>query len=159
MSRKVKILSVTIQHKVDDSPDKSWIGKYSNAAGDDDKTIDREERGDAGRGEYRYFIAANSGEETGNAASVEEDYKRMESYNRGDWCFYGIIAKAQVQLARHSTIQTIRSGGLWGVESDSGDDYLNEVADEELAHLRGELEAIGCTTKQIDAAFAKAERP
>lgn len=155
--RNGKILNVRIELKTDDCPDLSLIGTYSNQPGDKDKTIDRKERGDQNRNEFQYFIATMSGDDTGNPDSVAQDYARMEAYSNGEWCMIGIIAKAEVQTARNSTIQTIRSGGLWGIESDSDDDYFKEVADEQLSELRMELEAIGFSTAQIDRAFAKAE--
>ncbi len=105
--------------------------------------------------EYRYFNAALSAEETGNPESVEQDYRRMETLNRGDWCFIGIYAVAEVQLQTRGTIQTIRSPGLWGIESDSGDDYFDEVGKEELASLVSELQAAGFTRAQVKRAIPK----
>jgi hypothetical protein len=151
--RNGKILRVWIEQVTDTDPDTSDLGTYSNHPGPDDRTIDREHDGSCGRNEYRYFIAAMSGEETGNPESVRQDYDRMESFSRGDWGYIGIIAKAELQLTRNGTIQILRSGGLWGVESDSGNDYLQEVADEELETLRRELSAIGFSTEQIERAF------
>ena len=71
-----------------------------------------------------------------------QDYLRLESLDHGDWCYIGIIAKAEVQTNRNSTTQTITSGGLWGIESDSGD-YINQVKADELYGLAIELKAIG----------------
>jgi hypothetical protein len=105
--------------------------------------------------ENRYFNVAMSAEETGNPKSVEQDYQRAEAYNRGEWCMVGVWAEATVQLTG-DTIQRIRSGGLWGIESDSGEEYFEEVAQEELAALRAELLAVGFTSRAIDVAFKKA---
>ena len=149
------IRRVLLCREVDDSPDTSWIGEYSSEPGPDDRTIDREERGDAERNEYRYFIAAMSGEETGNPKSVEEDYRRMEQLNRGDWCFFGISAEAEIVV--NGVIQTIRSGGLWGIESDSGDAYFREVGNEQLSELRDTLTQLGFTEEQLIDAFHGAE--
>jgi hypothetical protein len=91
-------------------------------------------------------------------AYVREDYKRCESLNRGDWCYYGISASAEVQLSEHGPIQTIRSMGLWGIESDSDESYFGEVEAEELSALRSELEAAGFTPEQINEAFETIER-
>lgn len=88
---------------------------------------------------------------------IEQDYRRMEALARGDWCYFGIVAKAEVRLTT-DVLQTIRSGGLWGVESDSRDEYLGSVEREELADLRRQLVAIGCTNRQIDHAFKTVER-
>lgn len=129
---------------------------------------DCDERGDMGRGEYRYFNpSSNYVDSYGNALPentaeevrgyVRHDYERMEALNRGAWCFYGVGAEAQVQTNGLSTIQTIRSGSLWGIESDSEDGYFKEVATEQLDELRRELRAIGFSKRAIAAAFRKVE--
>ncbi len=146
------ILSVTIHHDVDDAPDTSWIGEYTNEQSP--HSIDRKARGDMKRGEYRYFTPANTAEETGNPDSPEQDYQRMEALSRGDWCMMGVWAEAKIQLTGDSPTQRIRSGGLWGIESDSGD-YFNQIDKEQLADLRAELEEIGFTKAQIDTAYAE----
>jgi hypothetical protein len=151
-----KILSVELRREVDSSPDNSHLGEYSDRPGPDDRTIDRQERGDMGRDEFRYFIAAVSGEDTGNPDSVEQDYQRMESLNRGDWFSFGVSAVAEVQLTPGGVIQKIRSGGLWGIESDSDKSYFAEVESEQLAELRGELEQLGFKPGAIRKAFKNA---
>jgi hypothetical protein len=150
---KKRILRVTIHRDVDGSPDLSWLGEYTNRPSE--HSVDRQERGDIGRHEYRYFTPALTGEETGNADSPVQDYERMEAYNRGDWCMVGVWAEAEVQLGG-TICQRIRSGGLWGIESDSGD-YLDDVAKEELASLETELASVGFTPRQITKALEKAE--
>ena len=109
----------------------------------------REELGDMERGQYRYFVPAMTGEETGNPDSPMEDYRRMEAYNRDDWAMYGVVAKAEVSRPIGNgcrRIETFSSGGLWGIESDSDDSYFAEVAAQELADLKGHLEAFGVDT-------------
>ncbi len=153
-----RILSVSIVREVDDSPDLSHLGEYSDKRGaDDDKTVDRFEHG-AGRRELRYFIAAMSGEETGNPASVLQDYERMESYNRGEWWSYGIRAVARVVLTG-GVIQHFTSGGIWGVESDSDAAYFREVESEELHELREQLKAAGFVDSEIEKACEAASYP
>ena len=151
-----RILSVTVHRAIDTDPDLSWIGEYSDHPGEDGKTIDRQEVGDWERGTYRYFIAAMSESDTGSEGSVKQDYARMQDYNRGDWCMMGVWVEAEVLLTGNAT-QKIRSGGLWGIESDSDESYFAEVTQEELASLRTELKAIGFTDKQITKAFTAVE--
>jgi hypothetical protein len=79
----------------------------------------------------------------------------MEGLNNGDWSFIGIIAKAEV-VTGNGIMQTIRSGGLWGVESDGGS-YLDEVGKEELESLREELTALGFGKRAIDYSFKNVE--
>ena len=112
--------------------------------------------GDMGRGEYRYF---NGPVENYKVESpeyirkyVRQDYDRMESLNRGDWCFIGIRVEAEVQTSS-DVVQRITSGGLWGIESNSGKDYLDSVAREELAQLKDELVGLGFSRRAIATAF------
>lgn len=144
--RKPKILSVKFEQILDESPDLSFLGEYSDTP--ETVHIDRKERGDMQRNELRYF---NLG--TGDAEYIEADYERMESYNNGNWHMTGCIAKAEVQLAANGPFQTIRSGGLWGVESDADSAYLDQIRRDELNQLYQELERLGCTDKQIQHAF------
>lgn len=125
--------------EVETDPDLSWLGSYASQPGPSDRTVDRGEERE--RGTYRYFIAANGPEETGNPESVAQDYGRMEDYNRDRWRMLGIWAEADLYIA--GSLQTFRSGGLWGVESDGPDDYRESVAREQVADLRLVLEAVG----------------
>jgi hypothetical protein len=140
-------------------------------AGDD--YCDCGEHGDMRRHEYRYFNPSfnyvdKHGKLTdGNTPEevrkyVRQDYERMESLNAGHWCYIGIrataeIAVSSVGIAGGALIQTIRSGGLWGIESDSDKDHFAEVETEELAQLRVELKAIGFSTRAISTAFKNIE--
>lgn len=158
--RNVETQGKTIRHvrfrvETDDSPDLSFLGNYQSNPGPNDKTIDRQERGDMERGQHRYFVACNSGEETGNPNSVEEDYQRMEALDRGDWCMMYCYAEAEIVLC--GVIQTIRSGGLGGVESDSEDGYFDEIKKDELDHLKNILQGLGFFKTEIAKAFKKCE--
>ncbi len=161
---KNRIESVRIETVTDTDPDTSYIGHYTNHpspeaiirvgehAGKQVKDLpDDYEHPSRGR-EYLYFLPAMTAEETGNPESPKQDFERMESLNDGQWCFVGIIAKAVIVSAQGVT-QTIRSGGLWGIESDSDKSYLEEIARDELFNLRAELEAFGFGKRAIDYAF------
>lgn len=156
-TRKGRIIGIQVEHKSDTVSDTSYLGEYTDQPGPADRTVDRAVRGDCGRGEYRFFVASRSGDETGNQASVEQDYQRMEALNRGEWGYIGIIATAEIVLPGSNVIQRISSGGLWGVESDAGDDYHKQVASEELGQLRTELTTIGFGRRAIDAAMRNCE--
>jgi hypothetical protein len=109
--------------------------------------------------EYNYFVPYAGGEEPGTDDYKKyglRDYARMEALSRGEWYFMGIIAKAKI-ITESGTVQTVRSGGLWGIESDSGD-YIKEVEEEELASLRIELESFGFGKRAIDYAIKNAVR-
>ena len=75
-----------------------------------------------------------------------QDYKRMECLAHGDWQFIGICAEAQVSRPIGDgcrRLQTLTSGGLWGIESDSDRAYLVDVAQEQCLDLRAHLAAFG----------------
>jgi len=149
------IKSVRVIRTPDDCSDLSHLGEYSDRPGADDVTIDRAERGDQGLYEYRYFIATMSAKDTGNPHSVEQDYERMESHNRGDWGMISI--RAQAKIIVNGTCQTVRSGGLGGIESDSGDHYFSEVGGGELAELGVTLVELGFSEEEVADAFAEVD--
>ena len=117
------------------------------------------ERGDAERGEFRYFNPYHErcpGESTADIRGhCQQDYERMERLNRGDWCFIGIRADAEIVV--DGVMQEISSGGLWGIESDSDRAYLTEIEGEQLSELRDQLRALGFGTRAIGTAFKNAE--
>jgi hypothetical protein len=127
-----------VQHQ-DDCPDLSNLGEYHAAPREG--SIDRQARGDMKRGECRYFTPAMTGEETGNPDSPEQDYQRYEAYNRGEWHMTFCQAKATVSV--HGVMQTITSGGLAGVESDSDASYFKEIEAEQREELNGILTEFG----------------
>jgi len=111
----------------------------------------------------RFFKPYAGGEEEGTADYQTyglQDYKRAEAYNRGDWCMLGLkaIAKIQTRPGANSNwlCNEVSSSGLWGIESDCGDEYKKEVFDGQLAELRDALKAFGFNNRQIDQAFEKA---
>lgn len=67
----------------------------------------------------------------------DEFQDRLEAYNRGSFYYVGIKATAEIVIPVGDLhiLQTITSGGLWGIESDSGEEYIRETADEEIKQL------------------------
>jgi hypothetical protein len=246
---KNKILSVTIRRMVDESPDTSWMGEYSQkqtsaysidrahsedcasvsleakkaketlehaqqTVGDLDNAVlaqyngtqanekldlerdaldeaynqlgeladeviecDCDERGDMQRNEYRYFnpsfnyVTKDGKLEEGLTDEevrkyVRQDYERMQSLNRGDWCFIDIRADAKIgipagedSIGRQGYIvQKITSGGLSGIESDSDKAYIESVEKDELDNLRDVLLSFGFSRRAISTAFKSIER-
>ena len=86
----------------------------------------------------------------------DEFEDRLAAYKRGEFDFVGVRAEAEVVI--EETVQTLTSGGLWGVESDSGEEYLVSVAIEEYEQLRKVLKTIGVPTAQLPAADEKQVR-
>ena len=95
--------------------------------------------------EYRYFLPYAGGEKPGTADHYTyglQDYERMEALNRGEWEIIGLQAKA-IFISEQGVTQEIVSGAIFGVESDSGEQYLKELEQEQLQELRLEIEGLG----------------
>lgn len=73
-----------------------------------------------------------------------EDIDRRKAYARGDWSYIGIRAQARCMIVRNGTgtFFNIDSPGIWGVESDSGEEYLAELYREECAELKAMFAAM-----------------
>jgi hypothetical protein len=153
-----KLESVRAEIKLDTDPNLSYLGKYESSIPSSAKEyeiIDREELGDMGRNECRFFIASN----VENEKQAMENYKRMEGYNKQDWCCIGIRAAADILISQNGkswTVHHFSSGGLWGIESDSDKSYKEEIAREELNSLKAELLVLGFTLKELKKPFADA---
>ena len=165
MQQQKRILSIEVKHIPDTNPDTSYLGEYSNTpAGEFSITRSIP-------GQYHYFNPG-SVEPFDPAASwipadrapadkesfwretmrenARRDYERMEAYNRDEWGFIGIRAQADVVIG--GVCQSITSGGLWGIESDSEKSYFREVEREELKQLREILHELGFSKRAIAAA-------
>jgi hypothetical protein len=68
---------------------------------------------------------------------------RLEAFNRGDFGFVGVYARYELHNWQTGVTTTIRSAGLWGIESDSDANYFQQVFDEERQSLIDDLEAQG----------------
>jgi hypothetical protein len=77
----------------------------------------------------------------------DEFEERLAAYQNGDFTFVGVRAEADVVIGGVS--QTLTSGGLWGIESDSGKEYIEEVAGEEYSELRKILTEVGVPTAKL----------
>lgn len=82
--------------------------------------------------------------------NAAQDYARMEALNDNRFSFIGVGAEARVVVAR--ICQTVTSGGLWGIESDSDESYLKETEQEQLSELRTQLYELGFSKRAIAAA-------
>ena len=133
-----------------------WTAKAQRLA---DKWEGVNEIPDCSGRKYRFFRPYAGGEAVQSEsyrAYAQQDWERMRGLTEGNWNYVGIMAEAEVTLAGSNVIQRITSGGLWGIESDSGDAYLEEVAKSELEELRGELQTLGFGRRAIAAAYADA---
>ena len=82
--------------------------------------------------------------------------ERKQRFMAGEWWMIGIRAVATLRFADeahldgHYLTQTIESPGLWGVESDAGEEYLESIYKEELDVLVDMLKAIGFSDADIE---------
>ena len=216
-----RILSVTIRTKVDECPDTSYLGEYSNKP-ESDYAIDRKhslncpvnapnklataqldrviaylekqdaengedfnyndsaleelaevresfnecdcgEHGDMLRHEYRYFNPNHENYTGDTEENIRkyclQDYERMESFNRGDWCYIGLIAEVTVSIpSGQSAVESTIDSSVWGIESDSGKDFISETESDLLAECKSQLTALGFSKRAISTAFKTIER-
>lgn len=75
---------------------------------------------------------------------ARQDAARLAAFHAGDWDYEGCYAVAHVTI--EGTMQTIRTPGLWGIESDSDEGYRREVEREEREELLGLLDSLGFDT-------------
>lgn len=80
--------------------------------------------------------------------------ERMAAFDRGQWGFIGIRARAHCLIARNGvgTVFSLESAGLWGIEGDSGDEYLNSVFEDEKADLLDMIECMKAPILEKEAA-------
>lgn len=97
------------------------------------------------------FLTADSDEDRRTARSLE---RRLRAYRRGDWEMIGVWAECIVSYPISSRgdrrLETLRSGGLWGVESDSDPDYLSDVQQAQVLELRQHAERFGVDVESFD---------
>jgi hypothetical protein len=126
----------------DYNPDLSFLGEYKSQRPTSEWFIDRQKRGDMGRNECRYFVVG-----CGDPDNMEEDYKRMEEYNRGDWHMTIVRASIVLELPASNLncriSHKVTSPGLGGIESDSNPEYVKSVFHDECDTLASMLEALG----------------
>lgn len=152
----MKLLRIDIKAEVDPYPDLSYLGDYSSNWRK--FAIDRKVRHSQERGEHRYFHPAyppapgmSQKERRECWNRCEMDYERMESYNNKIWQMLFIQAFAEVDIG--GVIQRVTSGGIGGVESDSGQDYLDLIEAEQKEELASILKEMGFRKKTIRKAM------
>ncbi|MBV6489846.1 MAG: hypothetical protein CNCCGFBP_00220 [Fimbriimonadaceae bacterium] len=79
-------------------------------------------------------------------AYAKQDAERLAKFRFDDWWFEGCYAVAEVLYEASPgcfRLDVLRSAGLWGIESDSGSDYVRSIESDELADLSSHLERFG----------------
>ncbi len=84
-----------------------------------------------------------------NASYLEQSEfeDRHDAYKREEWSLIGCRVEADVTIVE--TPQTLKSAGLWGIESDSEQDELDEIAHREWSQLRDVLKQVGIPTAEL----------
>ena len=78
----------------------------------------------------------------------QDDFEeRREAYERSEFTLVGVRAEAEVIVC--GVAQTLRSGGLYGIESDSEEEYFDEIFVQEWATLRDVLKTVGVPTSGL----------
>jgi hypothetical protein len=77
----------------------------------------------------------------------EEDQARLDAWRKDEWHFLGIRGQATIKIPYGANpdcwiTAELSSPGLWGIESDSGDPYFQEVYREEREILIGMLTSL-----------------
>lgn len=71
---------------------------------------------------------------------------RLKEFQRDEFHFVGVRAAVEINIPHDPDTfitQRITTPGLWGIESDSGKDYLDEVFTEESEVLASMLSELG----------------
>ncbi len=70
---------------------------------------------------------------------------RQEQYRQGAFEFVGVRAAVELPIpfGKDRILVKVESPGLWGIESDSGEDYFHSVFREECDILAGMLAELG----------------
>lgn len=82
-----------------------------------------------------------------------EAEKRMVRYEVGAWNYIGVRAVAQVNvpIGNGSMVTyTLKSPGLWGIESDSGEEYLQDVFMEQVRELLGHIKCFTSALENVE---------
>jgi hypothetical protein len=84
-----------------------------------------------------------------DASYLQQDgfAERREDYDEGR--FFFVSARAEADVVVDGVKQLLRSSGLNAIESDSEEEYIEAIAVEEWASLRGVLKTVGVPTSDL----------
>lgn len=74
-----------------------------------------------------------------DASYLEQDgwEDRLAQYNAGDFYFVGVRVAVETHNTTSGVLTTTTTAGVWGIESDSDESYIREVAADEAHELPG----------------------
>jgi hypothetical protein len=75
-----------------------------------------------------------------NTCYFEQDEARLNAWRNDEWRFIGVRAKATLKIPYGANPECwitseVLSPGLWGIESDSDDEYFQQIYQEERTIL------------------------
>ena len=74
--------------------------------------------------------------------------ERLQELQQGRFSFMGIRASCTLHIgigqADHLILHRFKSPGVWGVETDSSDEHIQQLFEDERSLLLAMLDAIGC---------------
>ena len=82
------------------------------------------------------------------AEELDKAHARMRGFELGAWEYIGVRARALCLVVRDrvGTLINIDSPGVWGVESDSGEEHIKGIYEDEISQLQDILAAFGNVT-------------
>ncbi len=162
----MKIESIKIIHTIDEDPDFSHLGEYTDdlkpgvivrCCNEYYENLPDDFAYSFHGSEFQGFKPLGGDEPVGSKAYREygmQDFKRIEGYNNNDWFYICISAKATVSYSINNEdlrFETLSSGGIWGVETDGGEDFIKEIETEELNDLKDHLKQFGIDVSNFDS--------
>jgi len=90
---------------------------------------------------------------------AQQNYDRIMQYEKGYLMDYGVIAETEIYTSRNGEywkIDKITSSGLWGLSSDSGDQYFQDEAKNQIDELKNTLLEFGFKNLEIEKAIKNA---
>jgi hypothetical protein len=91
----------------------------------------------------------------GSLAAAVANRRRLKAYYANDWWLIGVQVCVEITMSTGAMF-TLRSPGVWGVESDAPRDYVESIAREEFdSYLSDDLGELGFTSDGIEAALAQ----
>lgn len=139
--KRAKAVKIEVKRIVDENPDLSYL-----------ETTPEHHYGENGS-EWKHVSEEDIQKIIHNYGSIwnacmvyaKQDKRRLDDYNKGVWEMIGIKAVATIHIPVDDKndntvkIQTIDSGGLFGIESDSDDSYIQDIGREQIAEVKNYL--------------------
>lgn len=155
--KRAKAIKIEIKRIVDENPDLSFLETTPEYHyGTDGSSWEHVSEDDRQRIIAQYGSIWNA-----CVAYTKHDKERLDAYNRGIWEMIGIRAVAIIHIPIDDNtvkIQAIDSGGLFGIESDSGDSYIQDIGRDQIAEVKNYLRILcvdGVDNCEIITEFAK----